>query len=92
MISAVFGFDDLPTTELTCAEYEALWAAFNGHPRGTRGAGRLTPVSTHTTPGVEQLTAWGIRDEEGPALAEWVRTGRGCQHWLFAEPRDEGET
>lgn len=88
-MTAVFGFDGQPTTELTCAEYDALWAAFNIAPRHGPLSGRLVTFSTYTDPDVACGTAWGFPGQDRPALAEWVPAGGGCRHWLFAQPRDD---
>jgi hypothetical protein len=92
---AVFGFAALPATELACEEYDALWDALNGRPRGGPLPGKLTPFSGHGDSETgTRSTAWGFRGQDTPALAEWVPAGRqGRRHWLFAAPRDvEGAT
>lgn len=87
MIATIFGYDnDLPETELTCAEYAQLWRALHGAPRGV-DQGRLKVHSSYTDER-EARTAWGFADQDTPAVAEWTRNGRPCQHWLFAAPRE----
>lgn len=84
MTAALFGFGGEPVTALGCKEYDALWDQLNGNPRYAEG--RLRPFSTYTGDD-ETLTAWGFDGQDVPALGERVRTGRGCEHWLFAEER-----
>jgi hypothetical protein len=82
----LFGFDGLPATALTCVEYDLLWTQFNGLPRRGPEAGRLRPFSSYGDE-KETTTAWGFDGQDQPALGERVRTGVGCEHWLFAAER-----